>query len=111
MEFFYAGREGSRSLLCSLPPHAFCESLSGSMNLRAWNSCSSSISMRCARWPARVRLHWLPDRLVSCLVRGSTGGGGGGGGGDKSAAPLAARQVGQLLGQGQHCRKRERRGN
>ena len=29
----------------------------------------------------------------------------------EGAAPLAARQVGQLLGQGQNCRKRERRGN
>mmetsp|Transcript_31878 Transcript_31878/g.70834 ORF Transcript_31878/g.70834 Transcript_31878/m.70834 type:complete len:253 (+) Transcript_31878:669-1427(+) len=47
-------------------------SLSGRMNLRAWNSWSSSISMRCALCPCSALPHKLPDRLVSCLVRGST---------------------------------------
>ncbi len=48
------------------------DSLSGSMNFWWWNSCSSSISMRWARWPCRALDHREPDRLLSWRVRGST---------------------------------------
>ncbi|KAI8468371.1 MAG: hypothetical protein J3K34DRAFT_427437 [Monoraphidium minutum] len=46
--------------------------LSGSMNLRAWNSWRSSISMRWERAPCRTLLQTLPLRFASCLDSGST---------------------------------------
>jgi hypothetical protein len=51
---------------------SFALSFSGNMNFLSWNSCSSSISMRCARAPWRVLFQMLPLRHVSCLVSGNT---------------------------------------
>ncbi len=42
-------------------PRTLMVSLSGSRNFLSWNSCNSSISMRCARCPSSALLHSEPD--------------------------------------------------
>mmetsp|Transcript_26209 Transcript_26209/g.73282 ORF Transcript_26209/g.73282 Transcript_26209/m.73282 type:complete len:223 (-) Transcript_26209:914-1582(-) len=53
-----------------LPWSLLFRALSGMMNLRLWNSCSSRYSIRWARPPRSTRLQRNPERFAICRDRG-----------------------------------------